>query len=228
MSTTEKIKQTPIHDVHNPELLALMRTDYSGVVEVGSSSGALARAYRQSNPNCSYVGIEIDADYSEASKAHCTEVLLGNVEHFSDAEFHRLCQAQCWVFGDALEHLYDPWKVLARIKTHSAPSTEVVACIPNAQYWGIQSVLNNGHFFYQDSGLLDRTHIRWFTRNTMIHMFLAAGFQVVAMAPRTGRQPTEAMAEGLQQIARASGADPAQALQDSVAFQYVMRAVTPP
>ena len=102
---------------------------------------------------------------------------------------------------------------------------EVVACIPNAQYWGIQSTLNSGRFIYQDSGLLDRTHIRWLTRITILDLFNANGFQVVEMISRILQQPSEEMIAGIRQIASASGADPDMAVQDAIPFQYVVRAV---
>lgn len=220
------MQQTPIHDVPNPDILNFMRPGFTGVVEVGSSSGALAHAYRSTTPECHYVGIEIDAAYAEASRAHCQEVIYGNVEHLTEDDIARLAgRAQCWVFGDALEHLYDPWKLIERIRKYSAPGTELIACIPNVQYWGLQSVLNAGQWMYQDAGLLDRTHIRWFTRQTMMHMFMSNGFQVVDMSLRVGQQPSPQMAEAIQQMARAGGYDPQQALNDAIAFQYVMRCV---
>lgn len=226
MQATQEMKQTPIHSVHNPDILRLMRSDFSGVVEVGSSSGALAQAYRQINPNCSYVGIEIDAAYVEASKQHCTEVIYGDVEELSDDTIRKLGDAQCWIFGDALEHLYDPWKVLKRIKSNAQLGLEVIACIPNAQYWGIQSCLNSGMFIYQDAGLLDRTHIRWLTRITILDLFHSSGFQILEMNSRLARQPSDEMIAGIQQIARASGADPDMALRDAIPCQYVLRAVS--
>lgn len=219
------MQQTPIHEVHNAELYSLMAPGYAKVVEVGSSSGAMARAYREQNPACHYVGIEIDPHYAEASARHCSQVLTGNVEQLPDAELARLCDAKCWVFGDALEHLYDPWKLLRRIAQASATGTEVVASIPNAQYWGIQSVLNSGAFVYQDAGLLDRTHIRWFTRMTMLALFADTGFQVTQMLARTGNQPSPGIQDAIRRMAAASGADPEQALADAIPFQYVMRAV---
>ncbi|MGZ5006592.1 MAG: O-linked N-acetylglucosamine transferase family protein [Methylobacter sp.] len=221
----QDIKQTPINNVHNVDVLNFMRPDFTGVVEVGSSSGALARAYRDLNPACTYVGIEIDEDYAEASKQHCTEVIYGNVEKLPEETFSRLGDAQCWVFADALEHLYDPWQLLRRIKHNARSGVEVIACIPNAQYWGIQSTLNSGRFIYQDSGLLDRTHIRWLTRITILDLFNANGFQVVEMISRILQQPSEAMIAGIRQIASASGADPDMAVQDAIPFQYVVRAV---
>lgn len=225
VQSTQQMKQTPINNVHNVDVLNFMRTDLSKVVEVGSSSGALARAYRDLNPSCSYVGIEIDQDYAEASKQHCTDVIYGNVEHLPDDTFKQLGDAQCWVFADALEHLYDPWQLLKRIKQNAGPGVEVVACIPNAQYWGIQSALNSGRFIYQDAGLLDRTHIRWLTRITILDLFNKTGFQVVSMISRILQQPSPEMQEGIRQIALASGADPEMAIQDSIPFQYVVKAI---
>ncbi|MGZ5052451.1 MAG: O-linked N-acetylglucosamine transferase family protein [Methylobacter sp.] len=225
VQSTQQMKQTPINNVHNVDVLNFMRTDLSKVVEVGSSSGALARAYRDLNPSCSYVGIEIDQDYAEASKQHCTDVIYGNVEHLPDDTFKQLGDAQCWVFADALEHLYDPWQLLKRIKQNTGPGVEVIACIPNAQYWGIQSTLNSGRFIYQDAGLLDRTHIRWLTRITILDLFNKTGFQVVSMISRILQQPSPEMQDGIRQIALASGADPEMAVQDAIPFQYVVKAV---
>ena len=219
------MKQTPINEVHNVDVLNFMRPGYRGVVEVGSSSGALARAYRALNPASDYVGIEIDADYAEASKRHCTEVILGNVEKLPDQTFERLGNAQCWVFADALEHLYDPWQMLRRIRRHARQGVEVVACIPNAQYWGLQACLNSGRFLYQDSGLLDRTHIRWLTRITIINMFETSGYRVEQMISRVLNPPGPDMQAALRLMAQAGGADPELAVQDAVPFQYVVRAV---
>lgn len=221
----EEIKQTPINNVVNMDVLRFMQPSYAGVVEVGSSSGALARAYRDINPACTYVGIEIDADYAEASRRHCTDVILGNVEKIDDDAFSRLGDAQCWVFADALEHLYDPWQLLRRIKANARQGVEVIACIPNAQYWALQSTMNSGRFIYQDSGLLDRTHIRWLTRITMIDMFNANGFEVKEMIGRMMQLPSPEMTEALRMMATAAGNDPDMAVQDASPFQYVIRAV---
>ncbi|MDO8332929.1 MAG: methyltransferase domain-containing protein [Pseudomonas sp.] len=219
------MKQTPINQVCNVDVLQYMRPDYKLVVEVGSSSGVLARAYRDINPNCEYVGIEIDADYAEASKQNCTEVILGNVERLGDEVFERLAKADCWVFADALEHLYDPWALLNKIKSFSVGTPEVVVCIPNAQYWGLQSTLNSGRFFYQDSGLLDRTHIRWFTRITLLDMFNTTGYDVLEMKARIFHQPPEAVIAAIRGLAVSVGNEPDLAQTDALAFQYVLRAV---
>jgi hypothetical protein len=74
--------------------------------------------------------------------------------------------------------------------------------------------------------LLDRTHIRWLTRITILDLFQSNGFRVAEMISRILSQPSEDMLAGIRQIARASGTDPEMAVQDAIPFQYVLRAMT--
>jgi len=97
------MKQTPAHDRHNPDVLRLMPKNLKRVVEVGCSSGALARAYMAENPVCEYTGIEIDPEYAERAKASCGSVICADVESMSEEVFLSLFPSDCWVFGDSLE-----------------------------------------------------------------------------------------------------------------------------
>ena len=81
------MKQTPAHDRHNPDVLRLMPKNLKRVVEVGCSSGALARAYTAENPGCEYTGIEIDPEYAERAKASCGSVICADVESMSEEAF---------------------------------------------------------------------------------------------------------------------------------------------
>lgn len=219
-----EIGQTPIHDQHNPELLSEMPLDAKRVIEVGCSSGALARAYRKLNPSCEYIGTEIDPDYAAVARQHCQQVIVGNIEQMLDEIQTTQGKFDCWVFGDVLEHLYDPWRVLKRIADDLlTPNGSVVACIPNIQYWGMQLSVNMGDFRYQDSGLMDRTHIRWFTRVTIIEMFEKAGLQVVSVSGRIFDEPQrEKFMPLLRALAEATGADPDQAVEDATPLQWVV------
>lgn len=219
------MKQTPINQVCNLDVLGYMRADYRKVVEIGSSSGALAREYRKINPDCEYVGVEIDPDYAEASAQHCTQVILGNVERLTSEQYATLLDADCWVFADALEHLYDPWSLLGKVRLAAGQAPEVIACVPNAQHWGVQVALNSGRFFYQDSGLLDRTHIRWFTRMTLLNLFADAGYGIAEMKARLLNRPSDDLLAAIRTFAQVAGHDAGEAERDAMAFQYVLRAV---
>jgi SAM-dependent methyltransferase len=220
------MRQTPAHGQHNPDLLGLMPSAARRVVEVGCSTGALAQAYRALNPNCDYVGIEIDPDYAAVAAGVCSSVVALDIEQVDDATFAGLFPSDCWVFGDALEHLRDPWALLKRVRGGLAPDGCVVACIPNAQHWSLQAKLNRGVLRYEDAGLLDRTHLRFFTRITLQELFLSTGYQIVQGLPRIFDEPgRDRVLPAIRAFAEAQGADPELAVQDALALQYVVRAV---
>lgn len=220
------MEQTPAHERHNPDLLALVPTTASCVVEVGCSSGALAREYKKLNPGCRYVGIELVPQYAELARQYCDEVVESDIEAIDAAFFGTASAYQCWIFGDTLEHLRDPWLLLSRIRTVIPREGCVVACIPNAQHWSVQARLSCGEFKYEESGLLDRTHLRWFTRTTIIEMFHASQFTIAEGFPRIFDEPNrEKVLPAIRAMATSIGADPEMAVNDALAQQYVVRAV---
>jgi len=218
--------QTPIHDQHNPELLALMPPHASRIIEAGCSSGALAREYKKLNPTCSYVGIEIEPAYAERARRYCDIVHELDIEAASDQQLDEAFVGDCWVFGDTLEHLRDPWRLLQRIRIRLPAHGSVVACIPNVQHWSVQARLVSGQFRYEPMGLLDRTHLRFFTRETIGELFSGAQFAIESgYARNVGPMPDASVQAAIRQMAQSVGADPEAALRDAMAFQYVLRAV---
>lgn len=217
--------QTPVHERHNADLLLLIPTTARRVVEVGCSSGALAREYKKRNPGCHYLGIELVPEYAALARRHCDEVVDLDIESVSEKAVSEL-EADCWVFGDVLEHLRDPWAVLRKIRAAIPAGGHVVACIPNAQHWSVQARLSCGELRYEDAGLLDRTHLRWFTRITILEMFQQTGFKLAAGRSRVFDEPDRAkVLPAIKAIAEAVGANAQQALIDAAAFQYVVDAV---
>jgi trans-aconitate methyltransferase len=220
------VEQTPAHDRYNPDLLRLMDRRFARVVEAGCSRGALARAYREKFPAAPYLGIEIDAGYAEAARRHCDRVLCGDLESLPSAEWASLFPSDCWVFGDALEHLRDPWRLLRALRRDLHPQGQVLACIPNAQHWSVQARLAAGAFHYEDQGLLDRTHLRWFTRSTIVELFQSTGFRVEKMLSRVFEEPARArFLPAIAALAEAAGVDRDKAVRDCQPLQYVLRAV---
>lgn len=220
------MQQTPAHERHNADLLAVIPLSSARLIEIGCSSGALAREYKKLNPACHYTGIDICRNYADAASAHCDVTLSLDIESIADSAFEELFPSDCWVFGDSLEHLRDPWSILRKIRGKLRPGACIAACIPNAQHWSVQVRLNSGNLFYEDSGLLDRTHLRWFTRTTIIDLFKVTGFRIEAFVPRIFHEPQrERVADAIRMMSRLNGADPEQAVLDAMALQYVVRAV---
>lgn len=223
------MKQTPLHFIHNPNLLSLIPPDLNFVIEVGCMAGALAREYKLINPHCKYFGIDIVPDYIEYAKKYCDEYLVANIEEVDDAFFIQNCESDCWIFADVLEHLKDPWSVIRNIRRVMHTNSSIIACIPNAQHWSLIAKLAIGDFRYVDSGLLDRTHLRWFTRQTIIELFTMNGLTVEVLQARIFDDATKTDIYPLiGKIAQACGVDPNLAQNDCVPFQYVVRAKPDP
>ena len=222
------MRQTPINTDANLDLLPFIPTAARQIVEVGCSGGGLAREVRKANPDCSYVGIELVPEYADVAGRHCTRVLVADIERMPDSTFESLLPTDCWVFADVLEHLYDPWAVLRRIRASAGPPTTIVACIPNAQHWSVQARLNCGVFRYEERGLMDRTHIRWFTRKTVEELFADSGLRIASISSRTLDEPhREAALAGIAAMANAIGADIDQAINDAIPLQWIVQAVAP-
>ncbi|QPF73772.1 class I SAM-dependent methyltransferase [Roseateles sp. DAIF2] len=211
---------------HNPDLHALMPATARAVLEVGCNTGALAHVVKRERPDCHYLGLELDPKAAEIARRYCDGVVALDIEGGSASLFDEYRDRDCWVFGDVLEHLRDPWKVLSRIRKVIPAHGCVVASVPNAQHWSLQARLALGEFRYEDTGLLDRTHLRWFTRVTLFELFQSAGFRIEAGLPRVFDEPArEQVLPAIRAMAIALGRDPEGAVRDALPMQYVVRAV---
>jgi len=220
------IGSTPATDIHNVQVLDAVPIGVRKVLEVGTGTGALAREIRKKCPGVEYVGVEISADYRDAAEDWCDRVYLENFEQASESLISEMVNADVVIFADVLEHLIDPWASLARIRAVLPAHARIIASIPNIQHWSIQYRLLAGDFRYADVGLLDRTHLRFFTRQTMLEMFASTGYRVDAVVPRIFAFPQqEEMLKRVAQISQLHGMDPNVAVQDAAAFQFVLTAV---
>ncbi len=219
------MKQTPAHDSHNPDLLRLIPANLSGIIEIGCSSGALAREYKKVSPNCNYFGVDIDSSYLESAKCVCDGVEACDLETQTEEFYAQHAFRDCWVFGDTLEHFKNPWVVLENIRKVIPSSGCVVACIPNAQHWSLVAKMAIGDFRYVDSGLLDRTHLRWFSRQTIVELFKDTGFIIEEGAPRIFHEPArDSFLPIIANFASACGVDQNLAVNDAIPLQWVVRA----
>lgn len=218
------MNQTPPHDHHNPDLLNVIPDDARKIIEIGASSGALAREWKKCNVG-HYVCLDIDPACVELSKRYSDYSLLLNIEEARNHFWTEFADRDCWIFGDSLEHMVNPWAVLSRVHKNLPHKGCVVACIPNAQHWSMYVRLAYGDLKYQESGLMDRTHLRWFSRKTIVQMFEDAGFSIEKMVPRIFSAPTNInVLPAIKQLAELVGTDARACINDSLPLQYVIRA----
>ena len=132
---------------------------------------------------CSYaVGVDISQEALEIAKNVCDEVYLGDIEKLElplkNGDFDAI------LLLDTLEHLVDPWKILHDLTKYLAKDGVVIVSLPNLRnYKVISDLLFKGDWKYENSGVLDRTHLRFFTKKTAISLVVGAGLKVIKIAP---------------------------------------------
>lgn len=86
----------------------------------------------------------------------------------------------CIVFNDVLEHLADPFLVLEQLKNKLSDKGHIIASIPNVRYWeNMKSFILQKDWKYEDSGILDKTHLRFFTYKSIIRMFESLDYEII-------------------------------------------------
>ena len=165
-----------------PELAALVPSDAMRILDVGCAAGQLAGTLRANRPSVKLeiVGIEVSPEAARIAAATVDTVILGNIENISlDCGKY----FDCIILGDVLEHLVDPWSALRKVETLVRDSGTVIASIPNVQHWRVIVDLIRGRWEYREFGIMDSTHLRFFTRNTIYNLFGGGGLLVTQISP---------------------------------------------
>ena len=201
--------------------LVLMTGENMKVLEMGPATGYITKA--MSERGCRVTGLEIDPKAAEVAGEFAERMIVGDIEamdlagEFGDERFDVV------MYGDVLEHLVDPERALIETKKILAPGGRVVASIPNVAHASVRLSLLTGRFPYSSEGLLDRTHLRFFTRESIRALFAAAGYEVLEIrASTTGPFGTEM---GLQsEDYPPSLVDAVMSLPDADTYQFIVDA----
>lgn len=158
----------------NPELLDEMAHVPRRLLDIGCSSGVLGHAVKSRNPSCVAIGIEPDQASAREAAQNLDRVLCGRFEDFDlEAEGIARGSIDTVVAADVLEHMYDPWRLMTGLKPYLTADAQIILSIPNTRNLGLmKALLDDGQWTYTEMGLLDITHIRFFTLRE-IGVFLA-------------------------------------------------------
>ncbi len=146
------------------------------VLDVGCSTGYLGGLLE--SKGCTLFGIEEnEAAAAEAQKRY-RRVFVINLDAYGGLP-ERQGPFDVVIFGDVLEHLKDPWRVLADMRSLVADEGLAIISLPNVSNWSMRFHLLRGKFDYVDFGVLDSTHLRFFNLRTGRAMVESAGFEVI-------------------------------------------------
>jgi len=161
-------------DIARREMAALVPRDAQRILDVGCGRGGFGAALRAERP-VEVWGIEPNRSAAEVAQSRLDVVLHGR---FPD-DLPISAQFDCIVFNDVLEHMADPWSALRVSVRFLSSSGVVVASIPNVRHIDVLFDLAvRGDWPYQDQGILDRTHLRFFTVRSAQRLFEESGYVV--------------------------------------------------
>lgn len=148
------------------------------VLDLGCGSGAVGRflAARDGAAAGPIDGLTISAEEAQLAQAHYRRVELANLDQCRLPELFEAASYDVIVCADVLEHVRESERVLAECRELLAPGGRVLLSIPNAGYCGLLAELMAGEFRYRKEGLLDETHVRFFTRRTLHRFLVEAGY----------------------------------------------------
>lgn len=161
------------------EMLRYVPVSAACVLDVGCGRGGFGESLKLQR-SVRVIGIERFPAAAAQARTRLDEV----IEEDAEQGMAQLLPASvdCVVFNDVLEHLVDPWNALDAAKRLLTAEGVVVASIPNVRYMPVlKELVLQGEWRYQDAGVLDRTHLRFFTHHSMRRLFASCGYQIVEM-----------------------------------------------
>ena len=162
------------------DLMSLMDFSKAGlrVLEIGCACGATLREIGTQNPSVRLYGVELNEKAAEIAAPYAT-ILSMDVERLDPSQVAE--RFDYIVMGDVIEHLQNPWKAIENMRELLASGGEVIASIPNVGHISNLYEVLSGNWTYKSMGLLDRTHLRFFTKKEIIKLFQEAQFDIQDM-----------------------------------------------
>jgi 2-polyprenyl-3-methyl-5-hydroxy-6-metoxy-1,4-benzoquinol methylase len=161
-------------------LLDLLVHEPKFVLDVGCSLGDFAAVIKARFPQSRVWGIEPNGQAAAMARRRIERVLCQPIEQVDwEQEGVQRGDIDTVVLCDVLEHIYDPWKTMLTLRNLVSPTAQLLLSIPNVRNAPLIQDLISGHWRYRRAGLLDITHVRFFTRQDMYRMFYQTGFRVV-------------------------------------------------
>lgn len=161
------------------ELAPLVPAAARRILDVGCGRGTFGAGLLAHRPGAEVWGIEPSEEAASIAQERLAGAVCGLFPDDLPADWRAF---DCVTFNDVLEHLVDPWQALRDTAPLLAPGGTVFAAIPNVRYAPVALGLTlRGRWRYEDTGILDRTHLRFFTRQTCLDLFAESGYEVLSV-----------------------------------------------
>jgi SAM-dependent methyltransferase len=165
------------------DLIQFIPSGTTKILEVGCGAGMTGKALRERGFE-KIVGIEINEEMAQEGRAFYDQIVIGDVEKIRlpfEKEYF-----DCILYGDVLEHLVNPWQVLKDHQAVLKRGGTIICSIPNVRNYRIlKNLIFRGRWEYTDDGILDRSHLRFFTLDSIQGMLKEAGYEIEGLTKRS-------------------------------------------
>ncbi len=176
-----RLPDKPAEYYENPrkEMLKYIPQGAKTTLEFGCGSGNFSRLIKtERHAEC--WGVELHPHYAGRASEKLDKVI--------NAEAHQALNQipenyfDCIIFNDVLEHLQDPYSLLRNVKSKLSKYGVVVASVPNVRFWSnLKALVVNGTWDYRETGVLDKTHLRFFTYNSLTRLLKQLDYDIVTV-----------------------------------------------
>jgi 2-polyprenyl-3-methyl-5-hydroxy-6-metoxy-1,4-benzoquinol methylase len=149
----------------------------SRVLDVGCASRYIAKKLKEKG--CRITGVEVDKDLARQASENCQKVIVGDVEDEKTILQLTWDRYDVILLADVLEHLRDSKKTLTKIAHGISEKCEVLVSVPNIAFLTYRLLHLLGRFEYEESGIMDETHLRFFTRESFSKLIKESDLKIV-------------------------------------------------
>lgn len=161
------------------EMLRFIPPAAARILDVGCGEGVFGAKLKETR-HAEVWGVELVDSVADIARGRLDHVFSGDImqqlNNFPDHHF------DCITFNDVIEHIVDPYRMLLALKAKLAVNGVVVCSIPNIRYFrNLYNLVIRGEWRYEEFGILDKTHLRFFTKKSIAEMFESLGYRVVRL-----------------------------------------------
>ncbi|MCE9550500.1 MAG: methyltransferase domain-containing protein [Betaproteobacteria bacterium] len=174
----EELEVSQYHEVPRTHLVDMFAHAPRVALDIGCGAGATLRLIKERYPESKAIGIELSRSAANAAKQIADQVLVGAFDDFNFPEHGiGLGSIDTVILADVLEHMYNPWSTMVKLKPYLSADAQVIISIPNVRNLALMEDLCKGYWHYDSAGLLDITHVRFFTLKEFNRFVRETGYQ---------------------------------------------------
>ncbi len=160
----------------------------SKILDLGCASGYFAKELLKKN--CRVWGMDADKEAVQEAKKYCVEVKVADLDELSPERnpFGHLpgVKFDYILLLDVLEHLKNPEKLLKLLKKYLKKDGEIIVSVPNIAFISLRLSHMAGKFDYQKTGIMDESHLHFYTKKTLIDLITKCGLKIIDFDAASG------------------------------------------